>query len=143
MNWKSLLIPVTLVTLILGGCENPLVLTRIDASSIPDQSYDVTAYKCYKLRCYAVLFDIPDDGVDVFMDNTRSTREMGLDSPRNYVDRFDNEVKHYSTIRIGDQNDEVRGYLVVSTLLRYWIRPLEDGIAVSVELDPSYRNTPR
>jgi len=148
MNRNHLLITLVLtalvaVVLVLEGCQNTLTRTFVDASSIPDQTYDVTIYKGRKYRSYAVLFDIPDDGIEVIMSSTRFTRRIGLDSPPEYIEEFRDEIKHYSTIRISDQNGEVRGYLLVSILLKYWIRPVEDTIMVSVELDPAYYNTPK
>ncbi len=139
MNRNTLLITVAAALLILEGCQNYLTHTLVDASSIPDQTYDVTVHERFMSTSYAVLFDIPGDGSEVFMKPTPHTQKMGKDSPRKYIDQFNNRIRFYRTIRIGDQDGTVRGYLMVSSVLNYWISPVGERIMVGVENDSTYR----
>ncbi len=114
------------------GCRSDITRTLIDASSIPDQTYDVTVYRGRSFRSYAVLFDIPDDGTEVFMKYTSVTQKIGMDSPRKYIDELNSKIRFYRTTRIGDQHGTVRGYLLVSNALDYRIRYVGERIEVTV-----------
>jgi len=135
MNRNILLIILIAMILIVSGCKKGVIRTYVDASSIPDQSYDVTVYRGPMARSYAVLFDIPDDGVRVFMKHTSFTEKIGLDSSRGYIDEFRTRIKRHRTVRISGQDGEVRGYLLASNLLNYVIQPAGVSIMVSIE-DP-------
>jgi predicted RNA-binding protein with PUA domain len=148
---KQILLGTVFVILVLSeGCQqNHLTRTDIDASSIPDQTYEVTVHTRFMSRDYAVLFDIPDDGVEVFMRHTSSTQRTGVrhtastektgrDSPRRYIDEFQDRIKHYRTVSIADKDGTVRGYLMVSSALNYWISPAGERIMVRIERDSSY-----
>ncbi len=148
---KQILLGTVFVILMLSeGCQqNHLTRTDIDASSIPDQTYEVTVHTRFMSRDHAVLFDIPDDGVEVFMRHTSSTQRIGVrhtastekigrDSPRRYIDEFQNRIKYYQTVSIADKQGTVLGYLMVSSALNYWISPAGDRIMVGVERDSSY-----
>jgi hypothetical protein len=126
------------VGLFLEGCQNYLTRTDIDASSIPDETYEVTVHTRFMSRDYAVLFDIPDDGVEVFMRYTSSTEKIGRDSPGRYVEEFKTQIEYYRTVSIGDQDGTVRGYLIVSSVLNYWIAPAGERIMVGIEKDTNY-----
>jgi len=110
----------------------------VDVSSIPDQTYDVTVYGNPWSWYYAVVLDIPDDGTEVFIRKTRYTKRIGMDSPRRYVEAFDNRIRFYRTVKISDENGVARGYLMVSIRLKHWIKTGEGGIMVIVEIDESY-----
>ena len=128
-----LVVTVMVITVTLVACHSPLVRTPIDASSIPDQTYDVTVYSKFLSGSYAVLFDIPGDGVEVLMRHTAFTETIGEDSPVKYIDRFNSRIRFYRTIQISDQDDIVRGYLMVSGVLDYWIAPAADRIVVGID----------
>lgn len=138
MNRGILLVIMVAVGLILDGCQSHLTRTSVDASSIPDQTYHVTVYRRFMSPSYAVLFDIPDDGTEVFIKNIEFTKRIGEDSPRSYVDEFQNHIKYYRTVRIGDQDGTVRGYLMVSSVLNYWISPAGARIMVGIQSDIDY-----
>ena len=139
MNRNTARVTITAVVLILGGCQNYLSQTVVDASSIPDQTYDVTVYKKFMSTAYAVVLDIPDDGVEVFMRGTPFTEKIGKDSPHAYIHEFQERSWFYKTISIGDQDGTVKGYLLVSGVLRYWISPSGGRIMVGIEMEPGYR----
>jgi len=144
MNRTILLAAVIGVFLIVGGCQTYQAYTFLDPSSIPDQTYEVTVYEGPMARSYAVLFDIPDDGVEVLMEHTSFVEKAGLDFSGKYVDEFQTRVKGQRTLRISDREGTVRGYFMVSNLLNYRIQPFGERIMVSVE-DPYYgylRSTP-
>ena len=138
MNRHILLGAAMASLLILEGCQNYHPHTFVDAPTIPDQTYDVTVHERFMSRSYAVLFDIPDDGMEVFMKNTSFTKRIGKDSPRKYIDQFNHRIKYYRTVRIEDQNGTVRGYLMVSAVLDYWIGPVGERIMVNIETDPNF-----
>ena len=138
MRRSILLVFIGAIGLVLGGCQNHLHRTLVDASSIPDQTYNVTVYKKFLSNSYAVLFDIPDDGTEVFMKSTSLTEEIGKDSPRKYIDEFDDRIKFYKTLGIDDQDGTVRGYLMVSSVLDYWISPVDERIMVVIQRSPDY-----
>jgi len=150
MNKNVLFAAALVMGIILQGCQqNHLTRTSMDASSIPDQTYEVTVYRRFMFREYAVLFDIPNDGVEVFMRQTSSTQRIGVghtaytekigrDSPRRYIDEFENRINYYRTISIGDKDGRVRGYLMVSSALHYWINPVGEKIMVGIERDSGY-----
>ena len=147
MNRCVVLIGVVSIGFILMGCQSHQgyqVRTFVDASSIRDQMYDVTEYRGSMSRSYAVLFDIPDDGMDVVMQHTPFTEKIGLDSPGDYVDEFHSRIKGHRVLRISDQNGTVRGYLIASNLLNDQVRPARERIVVTIE-DPyqSYLRTGR
>jgi len=73
-----------------------------------------------------------DDAIEVFMRYASRTEKIGLDSPRKYIDEFENRVRFYRTIRIDDQDGAVRGYLMLPNLVNYWIRPFDNRIEVSI-----------
>jgi len=123
------------IVFILGGCQSYLVRTFVDVSSIPDQEYLITIYNGPMAESYAVLFDIPDDSTEMFMRHTSFTEKIGVDSSRDYIDEFHARTRSHRTLRIGDQDGTVKGYLIVSNLLNYLIRPADEGIMVSIE-DP-------
>lgn len=136
---KNILFITLMVTvLILTGCGDRLIRKDVDASAIPDETYYVTTYGSPRSWYYAVVLDIPDDGMEVFIRKTRYTKSIGLDSPRRYIDEFDNRIRFYRTIRIGDQDGDVRGYLMVSVRLNSWIKPVGERIMVIIEIDRSY-----
>lgn len=143
MSRRTLLVVITTVTLFLTGCQSyPIKRTFIDASAIPDQTYDVMVYTRGQARYAAVLFDIPDDGVPVVMEVPWSTHTGSKDRPGKYIDEFQNRVKAYQTVQISDENDTVRAYLVVSTTVKYQIISAGERIVVRLGKDPIYRNTP-
>jgi hypothetical protein len=133
MNRSFLGLAVIAIMTMLLGCHNPVVRTSIDSSLIPDQTYEVTVYNRFMSISYAVLFDIPDDGVEVAMRHTAFTERIGKASPGKYIDEFNRRIKFYRTIQIGDQDGTVRGYLLVSGALDYWIAPSGERIIVAVE----------
>ncbi|NIQ38077.1 MAG: hypothetical protein GTN81_05760 [Proteobacteria bacterium] len=147
---QILLGPVFVILIFAEGCQqNHLTRTSINVSSIPDQTYEVTVHTRFMSRDYAVLFDIPDDGVEVFMRHTSSTQRIGVrhtastekigrDSPRRYIDEFQDRIKYYRTVSIADKDGTVRGYLMVSSALNYWISPAGERIMVGIERDSSY-----
>ncbi len=126
------------IVTIMGGCADRLVRTDVDVSSIPDQTYDVVVYGSPSSWYYAVVLDIPDDGTEVFIRKNRYTKRIGMDSSRRYVEAFDNRIRFYRTVKISDENGVARGYLMVSIRLKHWIKRVEDGIMVIVEIDESY-----
>ena len=127
------------VGLVLAGCQSQQIRTQnatlIDASSIPDQKYDITEYKGSVAKSYAVLFDIPDDRTELFMNYTPFTDKVGLDSPGGYIDTFHERIKGHRTLRISDQEGNVKGYLMVSNILTDRVRPAGKRIEVIIE-DP-------
>jgi hypothetical protein len=139
MNRLVTFVMILAIGLVLEGCQNYLSQTVVDASSIPDQTYDVTVYKKFMSTAYAVVLDIPDDGVEVFMRGTPFTEKIGRDSPHEYIHEFQERTRFYKTISIGDQDGTVRGYLLVSGVLRYWISPSGGRIMVGIEMEPGYR----
>ena len=126
--------------LVLAGCQShQLTRTSIEPSSIPDQAYNVTIYRVLVSPSYAVLFDIPDDGTKVFIRNTHFTDEMGEGFSGTHIVEFQQRIKFYRTIRIGDQDGTVRAYLMVSGDLTYWIIPVREGIMVDIQREPGIR----
>ncbi|MBW2122059.1 MAG: hypothetical protein JRH07_09460 [Deltaproteobacteria bacterium] len=138
MSRSMLPVAIAAVGLALGGCSSHLTRTPIDPSAIPDQKYDVTVYRRFMSSSYAVLFDIPDDGREVFMKNLKFTQRVGKDSPSVYVEEFQDRIKYYRTVEIGDKDGPVRGYLILSSTLNYWLSPAGERIMVGIEPDPAY-----
>lgn len=134
-----------LVLLVLGfaavGCKSqeirPNLRILVEASSIPTQDYVVTEYRGATRQAYAVLLDIPDDGVELLMRPARFTEKIGLKAGGEYVRQFHVRVKRFRVIRIADEEDRVRGYLMVSNLLNDRVRAMAEGIVVVIE-DPYY-----
>jgi hypothetical protein len=134
MNRFLLLIAILMIPSILPGCQtSSLIRTTIDPEIIPDQTYNVTVYGRFMTLSYAVLFDIPDDGKEVFMVLTAYTESIGQDSPRQYVEEFDSRIKYYRTIRISDPDGTERAYLMYSNILNAWVVPAKERIMVRVE----------
>ena len=131
MNRATFLIACVVLTLL--GCQSHMRTVRIDAMSIPDQTYEVTVHETAPLY-YAVLFDIPDDGMGVALDYTYATLRIGPDTPEKYVDRFATRIKGYRTLQINDRDGTVRGYIIISNLLGYLIyeRPPGERLIVSI-----------
>jgi hypothetical protein len=127
------------VGLVLAGCQSQQIRTEnptlIDASSIPDQKYDITEYRGPMAESYAVLFDIPDDGTELFMKYSPFIDKVGVDSPDGYIDTFHGRIKGHRTLRISDQEGNVKGYLMVSNILTDRVRPAGKRIEVIIE-DP-------
>ncbi len=123
---------VTAIALILVGCGAQNSRPVVDVSSIPNQEYLVTVSRGPSAKSYAVLLDIPDDGIEVFMRYTSRTEKVGLDWPRKTIDEFEKRVRFYRTIRIDDQGGTVRGYLILPNLVSYSIRPFDNRIEVSI-----------
>jgi hypothetical protein len=140
---KNIVLLTVMTTLILlGGCRDQLIRATIDASSIPDQAYSVMIHKGPWSRCYAVVLDIPDDGVEVTLQETSFTKKAGRGSPRKYVREFDSGMSRYVTLRISDADGTVRGYLLASYYLKYWTRQAGERIIVTVTPDESYFGYP-
>jgi hypothetical protein len=117
----------------LAGCQHLTSPVKVEEASIPDQTYDVTAYWSAPLY-QAVLFDLPDDGEDVAMFYTYAVERVGMDTPQKYVDRFDASVRWYRTLQINDLEGNVRGYLMISNKLGYFFyqRPKGERIVVQI-----------
>jgi hypothetical protein len=126
MRKKSLLLGILAFAFTLIGCQKYLMPTKIEPVSIPDTTYEVTVHESHPLY-YAVLFDIPDDGRDVDIFYTYFTDRVGLDTPENYIDRFNSRIRYYSTVQINDPDGTVRGYLMVSNFLDYSIYERSKG----------------
>jgi len=135
MKKSFFLILAILVLIALAGCQSSRVHTFAGTSSVPDQTYDVTVFSGPTGGSYAVLFDVPHDGIEVFMRPGSFTEKTGLDSSRNYVDEFEVRIKGHRTLTISDQDGTVRAYLMVSNLLNYVVTSDETRIMVSIE-DP-------
>lgn len=135
MNRSFLLPALMAILLILEGCQTSKVYTYIHASSVPDQTYEVTVYNGPMPVSYAILLDIPDDGTEVFMRESAFTEKIGLGSSRSHIDEFHARIKSHRTLIISDSDGTVRAYLVVSNLLNYLISPVDQKIMVSIE-DP-------
>ena len=119
------------------GCKSYAPTVRIDTMAIPDQTYQVTVHETQRLY-YAVLFDIPDDGVDVDLFYTYATHIIGPDTPGVYLDRFTKSIKGYRTLQINDRDGNTRGYLVISNLLGYLVyeKPARERLIVQIS-DPN------
>jgi hypothetical protein len=134
MNRFLLLVAILMIPSILPGCQtSSLIRTSIDPGTIPDQTYNVTVYSRFMTLSYAVLFDIPDDGREVYMVYTPHTERVGRDSPRGYIQEFDRRIKSYQTIRISDPDGTERAYLMYSNILNAWVVPAKERIMVRVE----------
>ncbi|NIQ38199.1 MAG: hypothetical protein GTN81_06385 [Proteobacteria bacterium] len=140
---KSLtLLGFTTTLILLGGCRDQLIRETIDAASIPDQSYSVMIYGATSSRYYAVVLDIPDDDVEVTLQETSFTKKAGRGSPREYMKEFDSRMGRYVTLSISDADGRVRGYLLVSYYLKHWTRQAGEKIIVTVTPDESYLGYP-
>jgi hypothetical protein len=132
------LMGMTAMVFILEGCQgiqDSLIRTAVDPLSIPDQTYEVTVFRGPMSGSYAVLLDIPEDTIDVFMGYTVFTEKMGLDSSQPYLEELDARTRGYRTLRISSQDGTIRGYLLVSNLLNDRIQPSGEKIMVTIE-DP-------
>ncbi len=139
---KILLITSVAVLPIFGGCRDDLIRSAINPLTIPDKPYNVMIHEAHWSRYYAVVFDIPDDGVEVVLRETPHTKKLGVDHPRKYIDQFNNLIRPFITLRISDNTGAVRGYLLVSVYLKYWTRSVEERIVVTVQPDESYFGYP-
>ncbi len=139
MMRKILLVAMMAIATLLNGCPKgkSVIPTFVDASSIPDVSYRITEYRGPTAASYAVLFDIPNDTTELFMEHAPFVDKVGSDSSRGYVDEFHSRIKGGRTLRISDQGGNVRGYLLVSNLLNYRIQLVGERIKVSIN-DPYY-----
>ena len=138
------LVAMLMVLWILHGCATSSVIrTSIDPGVIPDQTYNVTVYGRFMTLAYAVLFDIPDDGREVYMVRTPYTESVGPDSPRQYIEEFDRRIKSYQTIRISDLDGTERAYLMYSNILNAWIAQAGERIMVRVEEAGLYKDRAR
>ncbi len=70
--------------------------------------------------------------------HTAYTEKIGRDSPRRHIDEFENRIHYYRTISIGDKDGRVRGYLMVSSALNYWISPAGERIMMGIERNINY-----
>lgn len=123
--------------LVLLGCQSSMKPVRIDPTSVPEQTYNVTVHKSNPLY-YAVLFDIPDDGKTVLMLHTYATTRIGKDVPGAYIDHFNSRIRSYRTLRINDRDGTVRAYLMISNLLDYFVTEREkEGRIVVYISDPN------
>jgi hypothetical protein len=136
MNIKKLIMMVVASVFALAACQKYIVPARIDAGSIPDQTYEVTVHESNPLY-YAVLFDIPGDEKEVSMFYTHFTKRVGMDTPKTYLETFDRRVRGYRTLQIGDRDGTVRGYLMLSKLLTHQIyeRPAGETTRIIVAID--------
>ncbi|NIO05019.1 MAG: hypothetical protein GTN74_10505 [Proteobacteria bacterium] len=139
---KILLITIVAVLPIFEGCRDDLIRSSINPITIPDKPYNVMTHGEHWSRYYAVVLDIPDDGVEVVLRETRLTKKLGVDYPRKYIDQFNNLMRPFITLRISDGTGAARGYLLVSVYLKYWTRSLEERIVVTVQPDESYFGYP-
>ncbi|NIM99524.1 MAG: hypothetical protein GTO24_16065, partial [candidate division Zixibacteria bacterium] len=99
MTRRALLIVIMTATFLVAGCQSyPIKRTFIDASAIPDGTYDVMVYSRGQARYAAVLFDIPDDGMPVVMETPWSARTASKDTPGKYIDEFQNRIKAFQTV---------------------------------------------
>ncbi len=135
MKKRLFLILAMLASIALGACQSSRVHTFAGTSSVPDQTYDVTVFSGPTGGSFAVLFDVPHDGIEVFMKPGSFIKKTGLDSPQNYLDEFEGRIKGHRTLTISDQDGTVRAYLMVSNLLNYVVTSDETRIMVSIE-DP-------
>jgi len=134
MKRLLLLVAILMISYFVSGCyTSSLIRTTINPGAIPNQMYDVTVYNRFMTLSYAVLFDIQDDGREVYMVHTPYTERVGLDSPHRYVQEFDRRIKSYQTIRISDPDGTERAYLVYSNMLNAWVSPAKERIMVRVE----------
>ncbi|MBW2058782.1 MAG: hypothetical protein JRH07_11275 [Deltaproteobacteria bacterium] len=108
------------MALALTGCQKYIAPTRVETGSIPDRIYEVTVHESNPLY-YAVLFDIPDDGMEVVMFYTYFTHRIGRDTPEKYINRLNTIVKGYRTLQIRDEAGTVRAYLAATSLVTYSI----------------------
>jgi hypothetical protein len=139
---KILLIAIIAVLPILEGCRDDLIRSSINPLTIPDKPYNVMTHEAHWSRYYAVVLDIPDDGVGVVLRENRFTKTLGVDHPRKYIDQFNNLMRPFITLRISDETGVVRGYLLVSVYLKYWTKSVEERIVVTVQPDESYFGYP-
>jgi len=134
MKRLLLLVAILMISYVVSGCyTSSLIRTSIDPGVIPDQTYNVTVYGRFMTLAYAVLFDVPDDGRDVYMVRTPYTESVGPDSPGQYIQEFDRRIKSYRTIRISDPDGTERAYLMFSNILNAWIAQAGERIMVRVE----------
>ncbi len=135
MMKKELLFALAAFIFTLAGCQTLVTTMVIDATSIPDRTYEVTVHETNP-SYYAVLFDIPDDGKQVSLFYTYATDRVGRDVPGKYIDRFNTRIKGYRTVEISDREDgTIRGYLVISNLLGKLIHRTAGGERILVKID--------
>jgi len=114
------------------GCHGCATRESMDEVDIPDGLYEIYVHDLVS-TIYAVLLDIPDDEIRVFMRHTDRTERMGMGRPEPYIAEFQKRIRGFgSTIRITDSQGSERGYLMVSTSLSYLIQPYKGDIMVSI-----------
>jgi len=136
MKKKTLFFALVALAFAVVGCQPFIIPAKIDTASIPDRTYEVTVHESNPIY-YAVLFDIPDDGKEVAMFYTYFTNRIGMDTPGKYIDHLDGLVKGYRTLQINDEDGTVRGYLLLTNVLRYRIYSRRRGetVRIIVQLD--------
>ncbi|MBW2123604.1 MAG: hypothetical protein JRH07_17440, partial [Deltaproteobacteria bacterium] len=133
MKRDLILTGVVVAGLILVGCQKrQMIRTLVEVSSVPEQVYGVTEYRSPVPGGYAVLFDVPGDGKEVFMRHTPFTEKVGRDYSVSYLEEFQTTVRGYRVLRISDQDGTVRAYLVVSNLLNDEIRVVGERAMVAI-----------
>ncbi len=137
MKRNSLLIPIMAIGVILGGCQSPQVHTYVGPSSIPDETYEISVYDGPIADSYAILLDIPDDGIDVSMKYSVFFEKTGLDSSREYLNELQARTKSHRIVTISDRDGKPRAYLGVSNLLNYAVTGDGKRIMVTIQ-DPYY-----
>jgi len=138
---RLLLFATLMIPLTVTACQTWAPTERIEVASIPDQTYDVTAYRGNKPLSYAVLFAKLDQGIPVIMYHTMFVKRIGQDSPGQWIERFNERTRGHKTLAISDKAGDVRGYLMISNFLYYEIyeRPAGERIVVQIGrpgLDP-------
>ena len=114
------------------GCHGCATRESMDEVDIPDGLYEIYVHDLVS-TIYAVVLDIPDDEIRVFMRHTDRTERMGMGQPGPYVAEFQRRVRGFgSTIRIMDRDGTLRGYLMVSHSLSYMVQRSQNAIMVSV-----------
>jgi hypothetical protein len=136
---KRISIVMGVLTLIFAvGCQPSQRLAVTDPDSIPDQIYNIATYRGKKPLSYAVLFDIPDDGMPVVMFHSYRVKQVGADSPGTYIEYFQTRLKGYRTLEVKDRDGRVRGYLMMSNFIYYEIyeQPVGERIVVRLGRQP-------
>ena len=148
MRWRARSFVLFVSVFLTTGCQQSYsryqIRMLIDTSSIPDSTYEITAYRGVMPQSYAVLFDIPNDRVEVFMEHSPFTEKIGQGSAGVYIDEFHARIKRHRAVRINDQEETVRGYLMVSNILNDRVQFVGKRILVTIQ-DPynEYLRSPR